>query len=320
MGYTCLSTLRPPATPPGVAVLELARPAAANALSATAFVELREAMRELGADPDVRCVVLRGQGKHFCAGADLSALASAAPRGDDPCPGRERERLYAQIIAWQAAMTSLEDCRVPVVAAVHGACVGAGVDLITAADVRLASADATFCVKEVDLAIVADLVGRWSGWMGGGGWGEGWQWRLDAAPATLSPSHPHPTTPSALLSQGTLQRLPRIVGDGVARELALTARTISAAEAERVGLVSRVLPSPTALHADALATAAALAAKSPLALAGTKRVLLDGRGVGVGAGLRAVAAHNAAFLPSADLAEALAAAAGRRAPVFRARL
>lgn len=254
-----------PTIPPGVALLELARPAAGNALSTASFAELPAALAALAAHPGVRSIVLAGAGKHFCAGADLSALAAAASvagGGGDPAadPAAGRAALLALIRSWQAAFTALEACPLPIVAAIHGACVGAGVDLITAADVRVASADARFCVKEVDLGIVADL--------------------------------------------GTLHRLRLLVGDGAARDWALTARTVPAAEAERAGLV-RVVPG--CVRSAALACAAGLAAKPPRALAGTKAVLLAARDQTVAAGLEYVALWNGGgALPSAEVAAALA--------------
>jgi NAD(P) transhydrogenase subunit beta len=110
--------------------------------------------------------------------------AELAPLG----PGRRQEQLLRNIRELQDAVSAIENCRKPVLAAIHGACVGGGIDITSACDMRYASADATFAVKEIDVAIVADL--------------------------------------------GTLQRLPRLIGEGPARELALTGRNFNAAEAE----------------------------------------------------------------------------------------
>ena len=161
----------------------------------------------------------------------------------------------------QDACSCFERCSKPVVAAVQGACVGAGVDIITACDVRVCAPTARFCVKEVDLAITADL--------------------------------------------GTLQRLPHIVGGGRARELALTARTIGAAEAREIGLVTRVAPSEGGLAAAALEVAAGIARKPALAAWGTKRVLVRGQAGSVQDGLEHVALWNAAMLWSRELQGAL---------------
>jgi enoyl-CoA hydratase/carnithine racemase len=219
-----------------------------------------------------RAVVLSGAGRNFCAGLDVGVLAGT--RGaEGACAGRARVAFLRLVSELQAACSACEAADVPVVAAVHGACVGAGVDLATACDVRYCDDEAAFCVKEVDLGITADM--------------------------------------------GTLARLPGIVGDGVARELALTARVVRGPEAAALRLVTASLPDRAAALAAATAAAAALAAKSPLALAGTKRALLRQRGRTVEEGLEWVAAWNAAALPgSADVHEAIAARRERRPPRF----
>jgi enoyl-CoA hydratase/carnithine racemase len=153
-------------------------------------------------------------------------------------------------------MTVFERCPLPIIAAVHGACIGAGIDLIAACDIRLATENALFCVKEVELGLAADM--------------------------------------------GTLARLPGIVGDGVARDLALTAREFSGADALRYNLVSQTFPTEDLLLEGALEVAKKLAAKSPLALLGTKRMLLHQRGRTVKEGLDAVMVWNAATLPGSD--------------------
>jgi len=124
------------------------------------FREIPLALDFLTKDGVARAVVVRGSGPAFCAGADLATLAGArtlVSEASYTCQARQRLALKELIFTWQAALSALELCPLPSVAAVHGACVGAGVDLVTAADIRLASGDANFCVKEVDLAITADL-------------------------------------------------------------------------------------------------------------------------------------------------------------------
>jgi len=188
--------------PSGVVHLILNRPSQRNALDNHFFTEFPRLLSVLDENPSVRIVILKGSGKHFCSGADLSTLSSiltsqGEDHGDDD-QGRAREKLRRSIKHMQAAISAVEECRKPVIASVHGGCIGAGVDLITACDMRYCSEDAFFSVKEVDLAITADL--------------------------------------------GTLQRLPRLVGDGNARELALTGRRVDALEAKNMGLVQNVYP------------------------------------------------------------------------------
>lgn len=172
----------------------------------------------------------------------------------------------------QAAITSLEDVRFPVIAAIHGACIGGGLDLVTAADIRIASVDAQFRIEETNLGIVADL--------------------------------------------GSLQRLPRIIAPGAARELALTGRTLDAGEAARLGLVTGLLPDRGALDAHARQLAREIAAKSPLAVAGVKAVMNRDQAAAVRDGLDYVATWNAGQLSVADVMGALAAARAKRAADF----
>lgn len=258
----------------GIATLLLNRPAAANSLTVELLGELRASFEFLETLSAVRAVVLAANGPRFCAGIDLRTLTEllASARGDCACEGRRRLALYKSIRSMQEAISSLERYPFPVVCAISGACVGGGIDLASAADVRYASQDAVFCVKETDVGIVADL--------------------------------------------GTLQRLPALIGAGRARELALTCRTFSGVDAERWGLVSAALPDAAAALRAARETAIALAAKSPLALVGTKAELLLQQQPALAAGLEHVAWRNAATLVSADVDESLRAKAERRAPAF----
>jgi enoyl-CoA hydratase len=115
---------------------------------------------------------------------------------------------------------------------------------------------------------------------------------------------------------GTLQRLPRLVGDGMARELAYTGRNFAADEAERLGLANRVFASPEALSAAVREIAASIAAKSPLATRGLKEVMNFSRDHSVADGLNFVATWNSALLLSGDLAESMQAMREKRAPRF----
>lgn len=115
---------------------------------------------------------------------------------------------------------------------------------------------------------------------------------------------------------GTLQRLPRLVPEGIARELAFTGRNFLADEAERTGLINRVFASPEALTAAVRELAQTIAAKSPLATRGIKEVMNYSRDHSVADGLAFVAAWNAAMLLSADLNEAITAQREKRPPRF----
>ena len=146
-----------------VATLWLDNPKKRNAMGPAFWRDLPLVMAELGAHPDVRAVVLAGRGPMFSAGMDLEFLAGGAGTAGEPgeppppSPAARAARAYRGLKRLQGAITSVADCPKPVVAAVHGWCIGAGVDLITACDIRLAAADARFSVRETRLAIVADV-------------------------------------------------------------------------------------------------------------------------------------------------------------------
>ena len=218
-------------------------------------------------------MLLTGAGKNFCSGIDLSLLANVQAVVDHADPARSHERLRRLILDMQDCLSSVERCRKPVIAAIQGACIGAGVDLVTCCDMRYGAADAQFSVREIDFGMVADV--------------------------------------------GTLQRLPRLVSDGIARELAFSGRTLDAGEAKEIGLVNRVFETHEALQEGVKKVARSIAGKSPLAVRGTKEMLNYGRDHSVADGLNYVATWNAAMLMSADLSEAMGALREKRVPKFQ---
>mmetsp|Transcript_12213 Transcript_12213/g.28669 ORF Transcript_12213/g.28669 Transcript_12213/m.28669 type:complete len:275 (+) Transcript_12213:11-835(+) len=141
-----------------VARVTLNRPRKGNAMNRAFWREFREAIKELG-DSDARVIIVAANGKHFTVGLDLVDFGSMGSGGDseEEDPARKAFRLRNSVLEMQETFSVLEKVRQPVVAAVHGACVGGGVDLITACDVRLCSREAWFCVKEVDIGITADV-------------------------------------------------------------------------------------------------------------------------------------------------------------------
>jgi enoyl-CoA hydratase/carnithine racemase len=139
----------------GVAHVELVREGKFNAMDHDMFAAIGEAFRSLGADPSVRAILLSGRGRHFTSGLDLHYASTQFPASEDQ--GRAAEARLRHIKWLQDAFAAAEEARPPVIAAIHGGCIGAGVDLATACDIRLASADAFFQVAEVDVAITADL-------------------------------------------------------------------------------------------------------------------------------------------------------------------
>ena len=139
-----------------VATVTLNRPDKLNAMNGAMFRKIGEAFRWIDAETDARAVVLAANGKHFTAGLDLkeSGAVMGANTGD---PARVREKLRRHILHLQDCFTALEECRAPVIAAIHGACLGGGIDLVSACDIRVCSADTWFSIQEINVAIVADV-------------------------------------------------------------------------------------------------------------------------------------------------------------------
>jgi enoyl-CoA hydratase/carnithine racemase len=261
----------------GIAELVLTGPGKGNALGPDFWREMPEALRALDADDSVRVVLLRGDGANFTYGLDLMAMTeSLGPLilGEGNL-ALERTKLLQLIEKMQAATEGLARCRKPVLAAVHGWCIGGGMDLIAACDFRYCSREAKFSLREVRVGITADL--------------------------------------------GALQRLPRIIGEGNARELAYTGGDVDAERALQMGLVNQVFATPEEMLAAARATARKIADNPPLVVQGAKQVMEYCADKSVADGLRYVAVWNSAFLQSHDLAEAFAAFAERRPPRFQGR-
>ncbi|WP_067703949.1 crotonase/enoyl-CoA hydratase family protein [Nocardia jejuensis] len=141
-----------------VAQVTLTGPGKGNAMGPDFWRELPIIFGELDADPEVRAIVLTGSGKHFSYGLDLPAMAGTfGPLLADKALAAPRTDFLHEIRGMQASVTAVADCRKPVIAAVSGWCIGGGLDLIAAADIRLASADAKFSLREAKVAIVADI-------------------------------------------------------------------------------------------------------------------------------------------------------------------
>ncbi|MDJ0952943.1 MAG: crotonase/enoyl-CoA hydratase family protein [Acidimicrobiia bacterium] len=263
-----------------VAVVWLDRPEQRNAMAPAFWIEFPEIMDALGADDQVRAIVIAARGKSFTVGLDLMAFGPAVMTGDiaaisgaqSESEVAKRRNTYKQIKLMQRTFTAIADNPKPVIAAIHGHCIGAGVDLTTACDIRLAAADAVFSVRETRIAMVADV--------------------------------------------GTLQRLPYIIDPGKVAELVYTGRDWDAAEALEMKFVSAVHPDASAVQEAAMDLAVAIADNSPLAVQGSKAILSASRRTKVQEDLDTVALWNAAFLYSDDLAEAIQAFIEKRPPRY----
>jgi len=139
----------------GIAHVELTREDKLNAMDGEMFAAIGEAFRSLGTDSRVRAILLSSRGRHFSAGIDLQYAAAQFPPSSDP--GRAAEARLRHIRFLQDAFTAVEEARAPAIAAIQGGCIGAGVDLAAACDLRVAAPDSYFQVAEVDVAITADL-------------------------------------------------------------------------------------------------------------------------------------------------------------------
>ena len=256
-----------------VAQVTLIGPGKGNAMGPEFWAEMPVVFAELDADPEVRAIVLTGSGNNFCFGLNLLTMGNTlSDTMANEVSAKPRTDFHTHLKHLQHSISAVADCRTPTIASIHGWCIGGGVDLISAVDIRYASADAKFSVREVKLSIVADV--------------------------------------------GSLARLPYILSDGHLRELALTGKDIDAARAEKIGLVNDVLPDAQSALAAAHATAAEIAANSPLVTRGIKDVLDEQQTADVAASLRYVAAWNSAFLPSRDLKEGISAMFSKRTPNF----
>ncbi|KAJ1643994.1 hypothetical protein LPJ64_004282 [Coemansia asiatica] len=253
----------------GVAHVEINRPKALNAFSTQTWTEIGQCFTQFKSDGNVRCAVLSASGRMFTAGLDLKEAATgplATTSSSDDVSDRARRGYYHRlfILKFQDAISAIETCDKPVIAVVHGGCLGIGIDVISACDMRVASQDAYFIVKEVDIGMAADI--------------------------------------------GTLQRLPKIVGnDSWVREVCYTARKVSAQEAHVVGLVGSVHATRDEALEAAMGTAKLIASKSPVAVVSTKHLLNYSRDHTVQEGLEYTAiwnalAHNSKDMPTAIMA------------------
>ena len=258
-----------------VATVRLSRPDELNTMTPEFWRELPQIVTQISDEASARVVVISSTGKHFSAGMDLSVFGgggSSSLTGSDGEVGRKHARTRSHAKALQWSFTALEKARVPVIAAVQGGVIGGAVDLVTACDLRYATADAFFCVQEINIGMTADV--------------------------------------------GTLQRLGKVVPEGFAREMAYTGRRVPAARAYEVGLVQEVFTDHESLLEGVLETAREIAAKSPLAIWGTKVAMNFARDHSVDEGLEQIATWQAGMFQPADMAEAFTAKAEKREADF----
>ncbi|HWU23203.1 MAG TPA: enoyl-CoA hydratase-related protein, partial [Nocardioides sp.] len=140
-----------------VAIVGLAGSGGKPVMDGAFFAELRETFTALDRDAEVRAIVVTGSGGHFSFGLDLAEAAGTfGSLGQRPGAAGRAEFLEL-IRDWQATVSAVAACRKPTIAAIEGWCIGGGVDLASACDVRIATVDAKFSIREAKVAIVADL-------------------------------------------------------------------------------------------------------------------------------------------------------------------
>ncbi len=140
-----------------IATVSFNRPHKANCLHAQGWEDLQSVFEDMDSNPEVHVIVLTGEGKHFCAGIDTQMLLNNVQHNHIKCEGRRREAFLKGTGRLQENVTAIEKCRKPVIAAIHKACVGGAIDIVTACDMRYCTSDAYFSVKEIDWGLVADL-------------------------------------------------------------------------------------------------------------------------------------------------------------------
>lgn len=260
-----------------IAWLHLSRPEKLNAFSIQMWRELGELGATIGNDPDLRALVVIGDGRAFSSGIDTSVFTDARPGEPDLGAGdaRHPDPTVTSILEVQESYTWLEEAPYPTIAAIRGYALGAGLQLALACDLRVVARGTQLGLLEHQYGIIPDL--------------------------------------------GGTQRLPRLVGPAVAKQLIWTAARFDADAAERLG-VANLLVEVDELERVAGGLAESIAAQPPLAVRAAKRaVRAAASGLSVREGLIVEAEGQAECLRSEDMREAITAYVEQRPPVYRGR-
>jgi enoyl-CoA hydratase len=256
-----------------VGFITLNRPEKLNALNLAVWYSLDRALAAVEEDNEARVAIVRGAGRSFCAGLDLSPDNELIPLITAEPNASQKVTFYREVKRVQAIHTRLERLPIPTIAAIHGHCLGAGLELILCCDIRLCTQDAVLGLPEAKLAIITDV--------------------------------------------GGLQRLPRVVGQGHAREIAFRGHRFGANYARSVNLVNDTYPDKNTLESKAREMALEIAGNPPLAVQGAKDVFLLNHDVPIDQALDYNAARSAMIMPSEDLIEAMTAHLEKRGGKFK---
>ena len=257
-----------------IAHIRFNRPEKRNSMNEDFWTMFPKEVEELDNSGEIRALIVSSTGPHFSAGIDLSMFKDDIVENEtDNEMGRSRGYFLQQLKFLQNAVSCLEAARFPVVTAVQGGCIGGGIDLITAADIRICTKDAFFLIEEINVGLAADI--------------------------------------------GTIQRLPKIIPAGIAREWTMLGEKVSAERAKEVGLVSSLHNNHEEMMSNAFEIAEKLASKTPLAMWVTKETLNYSRDHTVKESLENVALWNAATLHKEDVMSTMMSKMQKKKPEYR---
>jgi enoyl-CoA hydratase len=257
-----------------IAHIRFNRPEKRNSMNEDFWTMFPKEVEELDDSGEIRALIVSSTGPHFSSGIDLSMFKDDIVENEtDNEMGRSRGYFLQQLRFLQNAVSCLEAARFPVVTAVQGGCIGGGIDLITAADIRICTKDAFFLIEEINVGLAADI--------------------------------------------GTIQRLPKIIPAGIAREWTMLGEKVSADRAKEVGLVSSLHDNHDEMMKNAFEIAEKLASKTPLAMWVTKETLNYSRDHTVKESLENVALWNAATLHKEDVMSTMMSKMQKKKPEYR---
>ncbi len=257
-----------------IAHIRFNRPEKRNSMNEDFWNLFPKEVEELDDSGEIRALIVSSTGPHFSSGIDLNMFKDDVVEDESKHElGRSRGYFIQQLHYLQNAASCLEAARFPVIAAIQGGCIGGGIDLVTAADMRICTKDAFFLIEEINVGLAADI--------------------------------------------GTIQRLPKIIPAGIAREWTMMGEKVSADRAKEVGLVSSLHENQEEMLKSAFETAEKLASKTPLAMWVTKEVLNYSRDHSVKEGLENVALWNAAMLHKEDVMTTMMSKMQKKKPEYR---
>jgi enoyl-CoA hydratase len=255
-----------------IAHLTLNRPNTLNTMHPLLWRELTHALQHLQREAPARALVISSTGKHFTAGMALDVFGTEGGVTLDERTAGGRANIVPQLQDMHEAFNLIEGLRMPVIAAIQGGCIGGGVDMVSACDIRLATSDAFFCIQEINIGMTADL--------------------------------------------GTLQRLPKLIPEGIVHELAYTGRRLPAQRALMVGLVNEVFDTQPAMLEAAMEMAREIAEKPPVAIWGSKQAIHYARDHSTHDALQQMGWLQSGIWQTSNLVEAFTAKQQGRAPRY----